>query len=55
MRAADTEAEIFTPEEMRKLLVALEAGNSPAIIFKHYRELIAESQARQWFGIFPGA
>jgi integrase len=33
--------------------VALEAGNSPAIIFKHYRELTTEDQAREWFGVFP--
>jgi integrase len=33
--------------------VALEAGNSPAIIFKHYRELATEEQADQWFGILP--
>jgi len=35
--------------------VALEAGNSPAIIFRHYRELVTEEAAREWFGIFPGA
>lgn len=33
--------------------VALEAGNSPAIIFKHYRELTTEDQAGEWFGIRP--
>jgi Phage integrase family len=33
--------------------VALEAGNSPAIIFKHYRELATEEEAHQWFGITP--
>ncbi len=33
--------------------VALEAGNSPAIIFKHYRELATEDQAREWFDIMP--
>ncbi|NNC89937.1 MAG: hypothetical protein HKN82_15880 [Akkermansiaceae bacterium] len=33
--------------------VALEAGNSPAIIFKHYRELATEEQADAWFGILP--
>ncbi|MFZ4597701.1 MAG: tyrosine-type recombinase/integrase [Terrimicrobiaceae bacterium] len=31
--------------------VALEAGNSPTIIFKHYRELATEDQADAWFGI----
>ena len=33
--------------------VALEAGNSPSIIFKHYRELTTEEQAENWFGIMP--
>jgi integrase len=33
--------------------VALEAGNSPSIIFKHYRELVTEEQADEWFGILP--
>jgi hypothetical protein len=35
--------------------VALEAGNSPGIIFKHYRELTTEEQADKWFGILPKA
>jgi hypothetical protein len=35
--------------------VALEAGNSPAIIFKHYRELATEGEAREWFSILPVA
>lgn len=33
--------------------VALEAGNSPAIIFKHYRELVTEEAAAEWFSIVP--
>jgi hypothetical protein len=33
--------------------VALEAGNSPSIIFKHYRELTTDEQAEAWFGILP--
>ena len=33
--------------------VALEAGNSPSIIFRHYRELTTESEADKWFGILP--
>ena len=33
--------------------VALEAGNSPDIIFKHYRELATEAEADKWFGILP--
>ena len=35
--------------------VALEAGNSPAIIFKNYRELTTEDQADKWFSIVPKA
>lgn len=31
--------------------VALEAGNSPAIIFRHYRELVTEEAAKEWFSI----
>ena len=33
--------------------VALEAGNSPSIIFKHYRELVTEDVAEKWFAILP--
>jgi integrase len=33
--------------------VALEAGNSPAMIFKHYRELATDAEAAEWFGIMP--
>jgi hypothetical protein len=33
--------------------VALEAGNSPQIIFRHYRELATPAQARTWFAIEP--
>jgi hypothetical protein len=33
--------------------VALEAGNSPSIIFKHYRELTTEEQVVKWFSIMP--
>jgi hypothetical protein len=33
--------------------VALEAGNSPDIIFKHYRELVTEQDAKAWFAINP--
>jgi integrase len=33
--------------------VALEAGNSPAMIFKHYRQLVRDSEATEWFGIVP--
>lgn len=33
--------------------VSLEAGNSPQMIFKHYRQLVSETQATEWFGIVP--
>lgn len=33
--------------------VSLEAGNSPQMIFKHYRQLVRESEANQWFAIVP--
>jgi integrase len=35
--------------------VALEAGNSPAMIFRHYRELCTPQQAHTWFAIVPEA
>ncbi|MEY4385535.1 MAG: hypothetical protein RLY20_818 [Verrucomicrobiota bacterium] len=33
--------------------VALEAGNSPGMIFKHYRELVRPADAERWFAIVP--
>ncbi len=33
--------------------VALEAGNSASIIFKHYRELTTPEFSKKWFGILP--
>lgn len=33
--------------------VALECGNSPSVIFKHYRELVRPAEAKKWFGIEP--
>ncbi len=33
--------------------VALEAGNSPLMIFQHYRELVRLKEAKLWFGITP--
>lgn len=35
--------------------VALEAGNSPAMIFAHYRELLRKDEAEAWFSVFPPA
>jgi integrase len=34
--------------------VALEAGNSPKLIFQHYRELVRPAEAKAWFAITPG-
>ena len=33
--------------------VALEAGTSPKMIHKHYRELVTPEQAKTWFSIVP--
>ena len=33
--------------------VALEAGNSPQMIIRHYRELVTPAEAKRWFGILP--
>ncbi len=33
--------------------VAREAGNSPAMIFSNYRELVTPQDAEAWFGIGP--
>jgi len=33
--------------------VALEAGNSPKMIFQHYRELCTPAEAQTWFSICP--
>lgn len=33
--------------------VALECGNSPKIIFQHYRELVKAADAIKWFSVMP--
>jgi integrase len=33
--------------------VALEAGNSPQMVFRHYRELVKPTDAQAWFAIAP--
>jgi hypothetical protein len=33
--------------------VTLEAGNSPQMIFQHYRELVRPADAKTWFSIAP--
>ena len=35
--------------------VALEAGNSPQMIFQHYRELVRPRDAKAWFSIMPSS
>ena len=35
--------------------VSLEGGNSPQMIFQHYRELVTEKETGAWFGITPEA
>ena len=35
--------------------VALELGNSPEKLFRHYRELVTPEAATAWFNIMPGA
>jgi integrase len=32
---------------------SLEAGNSPQVVFKHYRELVQSADALAWFGVMP--
>ena len=33
--------------------VALEAGNSPKMLFEHYRELVTEAEGDEWFALTP--
>ncbi len=33
---------------------ALEAGNSPAIVHRHYRELVTKAEGLAWFAVRPG-
>ena len=33
--------------------VALEAGNSPNVVFRHYRELVKPADAQRWFNVKP--
>lgn len=35
--------------------VSLESGNSPKMIFQHYRELVTPAQAAAWFALRPAA
>ena len=34
--------------------VSLELGNSPKMVFRHYRELVTEDEAKTWFSLKPG-
>ena len=40
-------------ETQKVAQVALEAGNSPQMIFQHYRELVRPKEAKAWFAIVP--
>ena len=33
--------------------VAYEMGNSPRMVFRHYRALVTEDEGKRWFGIMP--
>ena len=33
--------------------VALEMGNSPAMVFRHYRAVVTDERAVEWFGVGP--
>lgn len=33
--------------------VALEAGNSPQMIFSNYREMVTPKEAKRWFSVKP--
>jgi len=32
---------------------ALESGNSPSIVFRHYRELVTKAEGEKWFAVRP--
>jgi hypothetical protein len=32
---------------------AFEAGNSPAMILRHYWKTVSEGEAKQWFNVMP--
>jgi integrase len=34
-------------------LTAIQAGNSPQMVFRHYRKLVTRSEAEQWFAVAP--
>lgn len=34
-------------------VVAYEMGNTPGMVFKHYRRVVGEAEAKRWFAIFP--
>jgi hypothetical protein len=33
--------------------VAVEMGNSPSMIFRNYRKVVARSEAGKWFHLLP--
>ena len=51
MRHSFTSYRVAKTQDVAK--VSLEAGNSPQMIFKHYRELVRLDAAKAWFAIVP--
>jgi integrase/recombinase XerD len=33
--------------------IAMELGNSPAVLFKHYREVVTDEEAKKYWALFP--
>src|ERR1019366_861632 len=52
LRHSDISYRVAETSDVAK--VSLEAGNSPQIIFQHYRELVTPEAGIEWFGILPG-
>ena len=49
----DRTASSLARDALKPTGVALEAGNSAAMIFKHCRELVRPAAAQEWFVIVP--
>jgi hypothetical protein len=51
-----TRIAVLGPDILRGALKrGLEAGNSPDMFFKHYREMVIEKETDAWFGLSPGS
>ena len=44
---------LFAKGQVNAAEVALEMGNSPQMIFQHYKELVQPEAAKAWFAIVP--